>query len=63
MTNQRIQLHVLAEAVKGRDVLRRDVVAALSVKPKAVDEAMARCNLVRRVTSNNGAAVRYRIAY
>ena len=59
MTKEQIQLHVLALAING-DVFRRDVVKALNVKPAEVDAAIESCKLLKRVTANNGAHVRYR---
>ncbi len=56
VTTEQIQLEVLARlsAKQGCDVMRKDVAAALKVDGKAVDAAMARCALVRRVTANGG---------
>lgn len=64
MTTEQIQLHVLAKLGEGAgQVFRRDVTKALGVTGKAVDEAMARCALVTRITCNGGAHIRYRLAY
>ncbi len=63
MNTEQIQLHVLDQLAKtGNDVHRRVVAQTLGVKPTAVDDAMARCTLVCRVTANGGSFVRYRFA-
>lgn len=64
VTTEQIQLEVLGRMStnQGRDVMRKEVAAALKVDGKAVDAAMARCTLVRRVTANGGSFIRYRFA-
>lgn len=64
VTTEQIQLEVLARMStnQGRDVMRKDVAAALKVDGKEVDAAMARCALVQRVTANGGSFIRYRFS-
>lgn len=60
--NQRIQIEVLGRLGQNPrgDVLRMDIAKQFNVPAKRVDDAMALCALVRRVTANNGSFVRYR---
>ena len=64
MTTQTIQLQALKMLAQraGRQVLRSEVATALCVTGKAVDAAMARCALVRRVTANGGHHIRFEFA-
>jgi hypothetical protein len=62
-TTEQIQLHVLGQLARTQyQVTRAEAARALSVKPAAVDAAMARCALVTRHTANGGAHIRYRLA-
>ena len=60
--NERIQIEVLGRLLDNpnRDVFRREIAAVFNIPGSRVDYAMARCSLVRRVTANGGAHIRYR---
>jgi hypothetical protein len=63
--NTQIQIEVLSRITAGArptDVLRKDIAEAFKVDGKRVDQAMALCALVQRVTSNGGHHIRYRLA-
>ena len=64
MTTQTIQLQALKMLSEraGRQVLRAEVAKAVCATGKAVDAAMARCALVRRVTANGGHHIRFEFA-
>ena len=61
MTNQTIQLQALKMLAEraGRQVLRAEIAKAVGATGKAVDVALARCALVRRVTANGGHHIRF----
>jgi hypothetical protein len=64
MLNERIQIEVLGRLANNphSDVFRREIASMFNVSASRVDQAMARCFLVKRVTANGGAHIRYRFA-
>jgi hypothetical protein len=62
--NQRIQIEVLGRLGQNptSDVLRMEIAKQFNVAGARVDQAMALCTLVKRVTANGGSYVRYRFA-
>jgi hypothetical protein len=64
MLNERIQIEVLGRLANNphRDVFRGEIASVFNVSGSRVDQVMARCSLVKRVTANGGAHVRYRFA-